>query len=254
MICDQVRPSDASAQPRPLRRQTGPPLATCSPPPIWFSKSSPAAARGCSCRPPARSRPRPGCRRVRRSPARRQSPFSRRNKSRSRAAAFPGSVVGNPSRAPPPAATNSSLTIAGFGLEGFGVFSSSEFRYSVTQKCHHAGQIFRLLLKISVVTLQVEINSISEASAHYSQKQRGRGGSKEGRKKRKRGERERGKREKRGGRGKSKREKEKEDKTACSRGFSAVVARPLCMRKAVGSNPTSSINSFLNSPQRSLRN
>jgi hypothetical protein len=42
-----------------------------------------------------------------------------------------------------------------------------------------------------VVTLQVEINSISEASAHYSQKQRGRGGEeerREGRKKRKRGE------------------------------------------------------------------
>ena len=30
-----------------------------------------------------------------------------------------------------------------------------------------------------------------------------------------------------------------------SRGFSAVVARPLCMRKAVGSNPTSSILKFL---------
>ena len=56
-------------------------------------------------------------------------------------------------------------------LEGFGVVIARETQYPVTQQCHHAGQIFRLLLKISVVTLQVEINSISEASAHSSKKQ-----------------------------------------------------------------------------------
>ena len=49
-----------------------------------------------------------------------------------------------------------------------------------------------------MVTLQVEINSISEASAHYSQKQRGRGGEEERRGgKRGRGEREKGGKEKR---------------------------------------------------------
>ena len=58
------------------------------------------------------------------------------------------------------------LQLRGFGFDRFGVFEFCENRLSITQKCHHAGQIFRLLLKISVVTLQVEINSISEASAH----------------------------------------------------------------------------------------